>query len=213
MAAQQDDEAASLADRTRRLVAAVRLLDAPSEVLRSAGEAVDVALALLEPHVVDGPIGATMAPGGRVERVPAAGRTSDPGMLFPYGPMVGPLNPIAPPLSFEKVGDRIVGGGTLGAVWGGPPGLVHGGSIALVFDELFTQTVVMNELGAMTGTLTVRYRRGTPIREPLELEGWVDRADGRKVFVRGEMRHRGVMTAEADGVFIRIGPERFTPEG
>jgi len=50
--------------------------------------------------------------------------------------------------------------------------------------------------------LTVRYREPTPIHEPIELVGWIDRIDGRKVFTKGEMRCDGRLTAEAEGIFI-----------
>jgi acyl-CoA thioesterase FadM len=64
---------------------------------------------------------------------------------------------------------------------------------------------VINGVGAFTGTLSVRYERPTPLGEAIEMEAWIERTEGRKVFARGEMRHQGAVTARAEGVFIRTG--------
>ena len=86
----------------------------------------------------------------------------------------------------------------------GPPSTVHGGVVALVFDELLGVCAVVNGLGAMTGTLTIRYRRPTPLQAQVDLRSWIDRVEGRKVFIDGTMHHDGELTAEAEGIFIRM---------
>ena len=46
---------------------------------------------------------------------------------------------------------------------------------------------------------------------PLELEGWLDRRDGRKIWARGSLRAAGESTvlAEAEALFIAFDPGRF----
>jgi len=61
----------------------------------------------------------------------------------------------------------------------------------------------------MTGTLTVRYRRPTPIRKPLRLESALVSRDGRKITTRGAIYDGDDLTAEAEGIFIELVPERF----
>ncbi len=51
----------------------------------------------------------------------------------------------------------------------GPPTCVHGGVIAELFDELLGISNILAGPGAMTGTLTIRYRRPTPL---LALSSW-----------------------------------------
>ena len=68
--------------------------------------------------------------------------------------------------------------------------------------RLLGSTNLVHDVGGMTGTLTVRYREPTPALQPIELVGWVERVEGRKVFTRGEMRHAERLTAEASGIFI-----------
>jgi len=158
----------------------------------------------LAAHQVDG------MPGQTALRAPLAGaaefETLDPGRFFPYSPVVGPLNPIAPPLSFTFDGERLRGTGALGAPFVGPPGTVHGGVVAMVLDELLGAVNACRGMGAFTGTLTIRFERPTPIAADLELESWVDRTEGRKVFTVGTISAGGEVTARAEGVFIRVDP-------
>ncbi len=62
----------------------------------------------------------------------------------------------------------------------------------------------------MTGTLSIRYRKPTPLLTELVFEAWVDRVDGRKIFTVGKLSADGSVTAEAQGLFIAVGHERFS---
>ncbi len=61
----------------------------------------------------------------------------------------------------------------------------------------------------MTGTLTIRYRRPTPLLAPLELAARHTGKEGRKVFAWGGIYYQGELTAEADGIFIEVPPSRM----
>jgi acyl-coenzyme A thioesterase PaaI-like protein len=61
----------------------------------------------------------------------------------------------------------------------------------------------------MTGTLMIRYRRPTPLLTELVFEAHVDRVEGRKIFTHGALSAGGQLTAEAEGLFIAVGQERF----
>ena len=193
---------ATLVDTTRALVTTLRTADAPGDVLARATALVREAAELLAPHQVDG------TPGQNALRVEDTSReqfaSGDPARFFPYSPVVGPLNPVAPPLTFTFDGERLSGTGTLGSPYTGPPGAVHGGVVALVFDELLGAVNACLGLGAFTGTLTIRYERITPIEQEITFESWVDRTEGRKVFSRGTISAGGEVTARAEGVFIRV---------
>jgi acyl-coenzyme A thioesterase PaaI-like protein len=99
----------------------------------------------------------------------------------------------------------------LGAAYEGPPGLVHGGVTAMVLDHLMGETASGMKRPTFTGTLTMRYRRGTPLG-PLHLEGRIDREEGRKVFVVATISDAEGVTVEADGVFIEP-KQGHTPKG
>lgn len=137
----------------------------------------------------------------------------EPDEFFPYSPIIGAKNPVAPPVSMRRVpvGDliEIHGAVTMRAAYNGPPGSVHGGVIAAVFDELLGTVAVSNDAAGFTGTLTVIYRSPTPILEPLTMRAWLDRREGRKAFAKGELHHGDVLCAEAEGIFIGFDRAEF----
>ena len=54
----------------------------------------------------------------------------------------------------------------------------------------------------MTGTLTLRYEQNTPLGD-VSAEAWIDRVEGVKTIVKGEMRDAdGETTVRAEGIFI-----------
>jgi len=133
---------------------------------------------------------------------------TSPAEFFPFSPVIGLRNPISPPVRLTPstpAGSEwaeITGEVTLGAAYNGPPGAVHGGIIAAVFDELLGTTAVVNDVAGFTGTLTVVYRSPTPLDTEITMRGWIDRVEGRKTFARGEIHHGETLCAEAEGIFI-----------
>lgn len=123
-------------------------------------------------------------------------------------PIVGRVNPIAPPIEYRVVGSRVVADLELGAPYEGPPGYVHGGVVSLIFDELLGIVNLVDEHPRMTAVLTVKYRRPTPLFRPLLAEAWVERVEGRKAITRARISHDGVTTADAEGLFVTPGMEK-----
>ena len=93
------------------------------------------------------------------------------------------------------------------APWNGPPGSVHGGVIALAFDELLGCLGAISNVGGFTGTLTVLYRSLTPIGKPIRMRSWIEGTEGVKTFIKGTMHcdtpAPNTLCAEATGIFIR----------
>jgi acyl-coenzyme A thioesterase PaaI-like protein len=129
--------------------------------------------------------------------------------FFDHSPFIGLANPMSPPMELEYAGDRVLGRVTFGAAYEGPPGCVHGGYVAAVFDELLGSAQSLSGEQGMTAHLGVDYRRPTPLGVELTMEGWLDRREGRKIFARGAMYAAGELTAEAQGLFIAFDRERF----
>ena len=116
--------------------------------------------------------------------------------------VVGARNPVAPPLDVQTdPSGRAWADFRLGAAYEGPPSLVHGGVSALILDQLLGEAAGAGRKPGMTGTLTVRYRRPTPLGA-LHGEAHIDRVDGIKTFVVGHLADAGGITVEAEGVFI-----------
>jgi acyl-coenzyme A thioesterase PaaI-like protein len=188
-----------LADAIRAVTDQVVRTHASPALLAQAADAVEQAAVLLEP------VSPPWAPS-----MPAAPRTdTDPHQFFPFSPMIGWYSPLAPPLECELRDGGVVGHGVLGAAYEGPPGCVHGGIIAGLFDEVLGIANIAAGVGAMTGTLTIRYRSPTPLHTALRLAGRTDRIDGRKVFTSGTLHAGERLCAEADGIFVSVERERF----
>lgn len=154
---------------------------------------------------------------GRLEAAAGEGRPprvqpdpdGHPQDFFPTSPVVGFANPVAPPVELAVDGASLVGEVTLDVPYEGPPGCVHGGVIALLFDEMLGAANILVGHPAMTGTLTIRYRKPTPLGVPLRLEAHYVGHEGRKVHTVGTIHAGDVLTAEAEGIFVELGPRRF----
>ncbi len=191
----------------RKLAGAVRaLLDcicasdaSESELLTSAEEIRGMAQRFAaQPKMTDPPGVAEMALSGMAT-------------FHDRSPVVGLSNPLAPPLDLAPDPERgLVGGtGIFGTAYEGAPGCVHGGYLAAAFDELLGMACIFSGNPGMTGEITIRYRRPTPIRTELRFEGRLDRVEGRKIFTSGEVYAGDVQTAQSSGLFISITREKF----
>jgi hypothetical protein len=138
----------------------------------------------------------------------------DPREIFPTSPVVGAANPVAPPayiwaVEGESGVREIRGEVTFGYQYEGPPTCVHGGAIAALFDELLGACNIIADRAGMTGTLTVRYRKPTPLLQKLDVVARHERQEGRKSFAWGGIYCNGELTAEAEGIFIMMNPSRM----
>jgi len=127
---------------------------------------------------------------------------------LPRSPLVGEVSPMAPPVEYEYRDGRLFARGVFHAAYEGPPGYVHGGWIALAFDEILGMANIAGGHPGMTGRLGIRYRRPTPLHTELRFEAWTEQVDGRRIVTRGTLEADGVVTAEAEGLFVVIDPER-----
>jgi acyl-coenzyme A thioesterase PaaI-like protein len=150
---------------------------------------------------------AAATPGRRPRAQPDP--TRDPQDFFPGSPVIGFANPVAPPVVVEAVDGQLIGSAWFDYQYEGPPTCVHGGVIAMVFDEMLGAANIVSGNPGMTGTLTIRYRKPTPLLTPLRLEARFVRRDGRKIYTTGALYHGDVLTAEAEGVFIELIPQNF----
>ena len=127
---------------------------------------------------------------------------------LPRSPLVGEVSPLAPPIEWELADGAIRGRGVFHAAYEGPPGYVHGGWVALTFDEILGMANIASGHPGMTGTLKIRYLRPTPLHTEVELEGRTERVEGRRIVAKGVMRVDGEVTAEAEGLFVVIDAAR-----
>jgi len=112
-------------------------------------------------------------------------------------------NPLTPGLNMWLEGTKAYGTVTCGYAYEGPPGHIHGGYVAAIMDQFLGMAQIAGKKPGMTGILTTRYHRPTPLNTPLSLEAEVFILEGRKTRVKGEMRVGDTVTATCEGLFIR----------
>src|SRR5947209_2294161 len=76
--------------------------------------------------------------------------------------------------------------------------------LAAAFDEVLGMAQSLGGQPGMTGTLTIRYRRPTPLHTDLRFEATLDRTEGRKLFTSGRLHAGDTLCAEAEGLFIQV---------
>ncbi len=104
-----------------------------------------------------------------------------------HGPLIGKLNPLAPPLKIKVKDDIVFGSVNFGTAYEGPPGHVHGGYVAAMFDDLLGCAQSLSDDIGVTGTITIRFCAPIPLFTDLRMEGKLDRIEGRKIFVGGKI--------------------------
>lgn len=189
----------------RRLARAMRLVierlvpsNAPEDELRIAAERLEKYAEYLKAH-----------PRLKQFHYAESANAGDVGAFFDQSPMIGLANPLAPPITIGRAGERsAVATVTFGSAYEGPPGCVHGGFVAATFDEVLGYVQSLSGNPGMTATLTVRYRRPTPLHTELLIEAELLRVEGRKIFTSARMVAAGELTAEAEGLFVSIDREK-----
>jgi acyl-coenzyme A thioesterase PaaI-like protein len=121
----------------------------------------------------------------------------------------GVSHPIAPQLDLHVEGDRGEGLVTVGPVFQGGPGLVHGGVVALLIDHAMGCVAARRDRPAMTVRLSLRYRRPTPLGVPLTVTVELHRTEGRRLYLTATIAAEGEITVEADGVFLILTAENL----
>ncbi|HEV7853294.1 MAG TPA: PaaI family thioesterase [Mycobacterium sp.] len=177
-----------LTDSIRRLVQAAIQSGADEATIREAQSLVDAAVEKL------GGV-------GRPDQVPLAVGNRP---VVSGNPVTGFRNAIAPPLVVHEDPDGLWWSEfELGEQYQGPPGWVHGGVLAMVLDQLLGEAASDGLTKPLfTGTITLRYLRGTPLGR-LRAEAAIERTDGYKTFASGHMSDAAGKTVEAEGIFIK----------
>ena len=121
----------------------------------------------------------------------------------PFSIAGGELHPSAIGLSYVKDSeDSVIGTGIIDPMFAGPPERVHGGSQALIIDEVMGALNRMRGRQAFTAYLKVDYRGPAPLGVPITFRAWLDSVDGRKIKLLGSGDGPEGRFMEAEGLFI-----------
>jgi acyl-coenzyme A thioesterase PaaI-like protein len=162
-------------------------VDMPEDVLTKALSMAQDLIATMEPHGVP----EREAPAGRVPTLPGRGSL----LMLPW--------------TIEKFdAEGVRSRGVFRRFHLGGNGAAHGGTLPLLFDDLFglTQHAYGRPI-SRTAYLHVNYRKITPLNQPLVAEGRVDRVEGRKTFISATLKNEdGELIADSDALMLQLLP-------
>ena len=151
-------EVADLATEVRALLDAALALEAAPPELAALTDRIRAARAVL----------AARGPGNPAPRV-GDDATDDMRVYVDHSRDVGAYHPAFPEYTLTCAADRAEGEVTFPVVYEGPPGVVHGGFLALFFDCVLQQLNCDMGLAGKTTRLNLRYRRPTPLGRRLRV--------------------------------------------
>ena len=152
-----------LAGLLRRVIGLALSLEGPHE-------AIDRLISALRGAEEELRVAAPRNPAPRIgENASSDGRT-----YIDHSRDIGAYNPCFPTYELRVDGNRASGAVNFPIAYEGPPGIVHGGFLALFFDSVIQQHNCDLGLAGKTTALSMTYRRPTPLITDLEFE--VERA-------------------------------------
>lgn len=110
----------------------------------------------------------------------------------------GRANPIGLKLEFKEENETYMTTFTAGPEHQGYDGIVHGGIVSTLLDEITARYIYSKGYNAVTARLEVRYRQPTPIGVPLTVTGRITNHRGKLYELAGIIKlPDGTVTAEA----------------
>ncbi|MFB7890686.1 PaaI family thioesterase [Microbacterium sp. NPDC056044] len=195
-------------DDALRLTAALRHLadtavrSRPGAHTAAAAAQIEAIVAELEEHTVDEvlPWSYALDPEQKqlLIRLTGGDRSNSAGRAW------SSFNPIAPPVDMVMDGEEHVGRVALGPAFTGPPGRVHGGTVATLLDHAMGALLFHLGRPSFTARLEIDYLAAAPLGAPLDLRANVERIDGRKSHVRATISVDGEVAARGSGLFLTM---------
>ncbi|NNF27569.1 MAG: PaaI family thioesterase [Gemmatimonadetes bacterium] len=123
----------------------------------------------------------------------------------------GPANPIGLRLKFRVEDGVCRAEFTPGENHEGYPGVVHGGILFSVLDDVMANWLYLQGARAYTARCDIRFRKSGAVGERLILEGRHLESRGKVVKMKGTavQESSGELVAESTGTFMIINPDEF----
>ena len=146
---------------------------------------------------------------GLVEMAKRGQRGTSDDVMGELASVGGRSHPCSPELRWQEASNRITGTVKFSQAFEGPPGHMHGGWVAGVLDHLMGMTHVRTGHPGMTGGLSVRYLKPTPLNQVIEVSAQATELNDKRTEVKAEMRFGETTTAKAEAIFVRVDREKF----
>ncbi|MDQ4076472.1 MAG: PaaI family thioesterase [Chloroflexota bacterium] len=120
-------------------------------------------------------------------------------------------NPVGLNLAFWQDGEKVVSRVELGVAYQGYPGIVHGGIVTALLDEVMGRAII--GLGgdfAFTAKMELKFRQPAPLNTPLVVSGWLTRQRSQWFTTEGELivEESGEVVVRATATFARLPDEQ-----
>jgi acyl-coenzyme A thioesterase PaaI-like protein len=117
-------------------------------------------------------------------------------------------NPMLVPFLWDEItDDHVRGRATFRQFHLGGNSAAHGGTIPLLFDEVLGRAANTGvPKVARTAYLKVNYRNIAPLDVELQVDGTIDRVEGRKRWASARLRDGDTLIADAEGLFVELLP-------
>ena len=193
------EDARRIATVLRDLIGTVLALELPCEDLRALADDLDAAGTRLSRRL----------PADLRPRV-GPGSTHDQRVYLDHSRDIGGFNPCVPSYTLRCADDRGEGTVEFPIVYEGPPGIVHGGVLALFFDCVLQQLNCDLGVSGKTSDLSVKYRRPTPLLTRLEVHARRE-IGATRIHSSAELRLGGKVLCEAE-MHAVVGDRTMLPE-
>lgn len=122
----------------------------------------------------------------------------------------GRLNPFGLKLTFYRTSDGVLAPFTPEQRHEGYTGVVHGGIVTTVLDEVMAWALYAEEVWAVTGDLRVRFRRPVTVGIPTIASARIVAARSRTIDVSSSLAEATTdrLLADATGTFVRVPQEQ-----
>ena len=96
----------------------------------------------------------------------------------------------------------------------GPPAHAHGGSMAAVLDEAMGLAAWAANHSVVAAKITIEYVAMLPLDTVTIVETWVEKTDGRKVWMKAEIKNSdNKVFSRGEGLYISLPVEKFGNQG
>jgi uncharacterized protein (TIGR00369 family) len=119
-------------------------------------------------------------------------------------------------LTFEQddAARKIIGRFRLGAEYQGAFGIIHGGVIAVVLDEVMGKVCRFRGVRAVTAEMNIEYLKPVWVDADLIVEGYEKEMAGRNLHLIGEIKDAsGRLLARSRGRFVILGQAQRAEDG
>ncbi|MDD8031588.1 MAG: PaaI family thioesterase [Acidobacteriota bacterium] len=92
-----------------------------------------------------------------------------------------------------------------GRQYEGYRGIIHGGIVSAVLDEVMIKAILSREILVVTSKLDVKFSRPAVVGEKLRFEGWITGQKGKAFFTEGQViNSKGQVVTEAKGIYLKV---------